>query len=152
MGLTRGRVTLMASLLCLGAPGMGGSAQAASEPAELFGRAYFSTAVKKDGAPHRLFEGTEIRVDFERREEYDVVRWRADCNYFGAPVEITDKCLVTGQAEGTLVACSPPLARQDGWLARFFASNPRWRTGRGQTLRLRAGERVVKLRRRAADR
>jgi hypothetical protein len=125
------------------------TAIASSDEAELFNGAYVSTAVAKDDEPHALFKGTEIRVRFEHRTGYDVVQWWAQCNRFGARVEIADRRLITERADGTLVACRNRQHRQDRWLTRFFASDPRWWV-RQDLLKLTAGERVIKLDRRAA--
>ena len=123
------------------------SIQAASDSAPLFPREYVSTAVLQNEERPPLFERTKIRVDFERRNGYDVVRWSADCNGFGARVDITDKRLVIGQIEGTEMYCTQVRRRrQDRWMLRFFSSDPKWRIRREGRLRLRAGDRVIKLR------
>jgi META domain-containing protein len=114
---------------------------------EALGDRYDSIAVARDGEPHELVEGTRIRLRFEQREGYDVVSWRAGCNYLGARVEIGPWRLITGQISGTEMGCSNALLRQDEWLARFFRRDPRW-TLRGTRLRLRSGDDVIRLRRR----
>jgi heat shock protein HslJ len=124
------------------------SGQISNDAAQLFGGAYLSTAVTKGGKPHPLFEGAEIRVEFEPGDEYDSVLWRAGCNGFGADVEITDQRLVTRRILGTAMLCLPPqLVRQDKWMGRFFASDPKWRARQGRSLKLTVGWREVKLRR-----
>jgi heat shock protein HslJ len=115
---------------------------------ELVGKRYDSVSVVRNGEPYELAKETRVRVRFERREGYDVVGWHAGCNRFGAPVEIRPHRLLTGQITGTEVACSDALLRQDRWLARFFGQDPRW-TPRGRRLRLRSGDDVIRLRRRA---
>lgn len=149
MGLTRRRAAVVVPLVCLALSATGYSAWGASGPAQLFGRPYVSTAVIQDGARHPLFEGTEVRVEFERRDSYDVVRWRADCNIFGARVEVTEEQLVLGRIAGTAIGCEGVRARQDRWTLRFFASDPSWRARQGHTLRLMAGQRTIELRRRS---
>ena len=129
-----------------------GSAQAASDSADLFGRGYVSKAVLKDGVRHPLFEGTNIRVDFDHRAEYDSVGWRADCNFFGARVDVTEERLLVGQIAGTEMGCAKPQNRQDRWMLRFFASDPKWRIRRDETLKLTAGDRVIRLISRRPDR
>jgi heat shock protein HslJ len=114
----------------------------------LFGRAYLSKKVIKNGAPHTLVEGTKIRVKFEHRDNYDVVRWRSGCNRFGAHVEVMAERLKLGVITGTLVGCPKPLDRQDEWIASFFASDPEW-VRNSRKLRLRSADDVIKLRRRA---
>lgn len=119
----------------------------ASDPAPLFPREYVSTAVLKNGVRAPLLEGTKIHVDFWRRKGSASVRWWADCNYFGARVDITDERLVTGQVVGTEMYCGERRRRrQDRWMLRFFSSDPKWRIPRAGRLRLSAGDRVIKLR------
>ena len=132
----------MPALLLAAAPAQAG------DRAELFRHRYVSTAVIKDGERRQLFEGTKIRLDFEHRADYDVVRWQADCNVFGADVDVTEKLLVTGQIEGTSQGCPKARLRRDRWMLRFFRSDPRWRIPREGRLKLRAGDRVIRLRRR----
>ena len=122
-----------------------GSAQAASDPADLFGRGYVSKAVLKDGVRHPLFEGTKIRVDFDHGAEHDGVSWRGDCNIFGARVDITDERLLVGQIAGTEMGCARAQMRRDRWMLRFFGSDPRWRVRRDDTLKLAAGDRAIRL-------
>ena len=125
-----------------------GSAQAESDSGELFGRGWVSTKVLKSGEPHPLFARTKVRVDFERRSGPDSVRWRADCNYFGAPLQVTDERLLTGQIGGTDMPCAGRQLRRDRWLTRFFAADPKWRVPRPGALKLVAGDRVIRFRRR----
>ena len=125
------------------------SVQAASDRSDLFGRGYVSRAVLKNGERHPLFERTKIRVDFDHGTEQDGVSWKADCNTFVAPVEITQERLVIGQVVQTDMGCPGPYGRRDRWMSRFFHSDPRWRIRRDDRLKLTAGDRVIKLRRRA---
>jgi META domain-containing protein len=125
-----------------------GSAHAVSDPGDLFGRGWVSTAVLKGGEEHSLFDGTKLRVDFNRRDDYDAVAWQANCNSFGADVHATKRRLFTGQVYGTDEGCAKVLHRQDRWMTRFFGSDPRWRIRRGGTLKLTENDRVIKLRRR----
>jgi hypothetical protein len=123
-----------------------GSAQAESDSGELFGPGYVSTKVLRGGEPHPLFARTKVRVDFERRSGPDAIRWRADCNHFGADLRVTGERLVTGQIEGTAVGCAKRQLRRDRWLTRFFSADPKWRIPRAGALRLIAGDRVIRLR------
>ena len=129
------------------AVGVGWVAQAGGSGSALFGPAYDSTAVTKNGEPHELVEGTRIRVKFVH-EDHDVVRWRSGCNQFGAGVEVTPKRLEVGQIGGTEVGCAKRLHRQDEWIARVFGSDPKW-IRQGRRLKLRAGDDAITLRRRA---
>jgi heat shock protein HslJ len=104
--------------------------------------------VLKGGQEHPLFDDTRIDVDFNHRDDYDVVTWQADCNLFGARVEVTEQRLVAGQIEGTHQGCAKRRrARQDRWLVRFFDADPKWRIRRNDRLKLTAGDRVIRLRR-----
>jgi len=105
---------------------------------------YDSISVLRNGAPHELVEGTRIGMRFKRRN----VSWRAGCNRFGARVKIRfrPRRLLTGPIFGTRVACSDALHRQDRWLETFFRRDPRWAL-RGERLRLRSGDDVIRLRR-----
>jgi hypothetical protein len=126
-----------------------GFAQAASDSGDLFGRGWISTAVLKHGEEHPLFDGTKIRVNFAHRSDYDIVSWKADCNYFGSDVFPTEQRLFTGQIEGSEQYCSKrSQRRQDRWMSRFFGADPRWRIRRDEKLKLRVGGRVIRLRRR----
>jgi hypothetical protein len=135
-----------------------GLALLASGPAEalrvgsaLFGRPFVaSDAVVKNGERAPLVEGTRLRLRFVRGEERDLAQWRAGCNNFGARVEITATRLEIGQVTGTEVGCDPPLARQDRWVSRFFASDPEW-VRHGNKLRLTRRDDVIRLRRPDAD-
>jgi len=125
-----------------------GATDAQGSGDELVGKRYDSISVVMNGEPHELAKGTRIGVRFERRDGYDVVRWQAGCNHFGAPVKIRPRRLLTGRIDGTAVGCSDALLRQDRWLAGFFSRDPRW-TLRGRRLGLRSGDDVIRLRRRA---
>jgi hypothetical protein len=122
------------------------SAQANGDRGDLFGRGYVSTAVRKDGDRLPLFGQTKIDVDFNHRAGYDVVTWQADCNDFGAHVEITDARLRISQVVGTTEGCPKPRARRDRWMVRFFRSHPQWRIRRDDRVKLTAGDRVIRLR------
>jgi META domain-containing protein len=115
--------------------------------ADALGNRYASISVTRDGEPHELVEGTRIRVRFEERAGYDAVSWRAGCDRFGARVEISPWRLITGQISSTKMKCRNPLLRQDEWLMRFLARDPRWTIGEAK-LRLRSGDDVIRLRRR----
>jgi hypothetical protein len=135
------------SLAVVGLMVMVCATEAQGSGVEALGDRYDSLSVVRDGEPHELVEGTRIRLRFEQREGYDVVSWRAGCDYLGARVEIRPWRLLTGQISGTEMGCSDALLRQDRWLARFFRRDPRW-TLRGTRLRLRSGDDVIRLRRR----
>ena len=128
---------------------MVGVTEAERSGGELVGNRFVSKSVVRNGEPFELVEGTRIRVRFasEGRDESNGVGWRAGCNHFGAPVEIRRRRLVTGEILGTEMGCRGALHRQDGWLARFFRRDPRW-VLRGRRLKLRAGDDVIRLRRR----
>ena len=129
-----------------------GSAQA-GDRAELFRHRYVSTAVLKNGERKPLFEGTKIRVDFDRGAEHDDLGWQADCNWFGAPVDVTDDHLILiGPGYQTDMGCAGTQRRQDRWMWRFFNSDPRWRIRSGERLKLTAGDRVIRLISRRRDR
>lgn len=145
--LRRAGVALVVVGLAIGVLVSLASGQTPNDPTQLFGGAYVSTAVTKGGKPHPLFEGTEIRVQFEPGDEYDSVHWKAECNDFGAHVDITDERLETGQISGTEIGCPTGLARQDNWMGRLFGSDPKWRARQGRSLKLTVGWRAVKLRR-----
>jgi heat shock protein HslJ len=122
-------------------------ALAASDRGELFPRPWDSTAVKRAGITHPLFDRTAVSVDFERHGE--TVGWKAECNSFGTQADIRKHRLVIDrQIVGTEIACPDLQARQDGWLVRFFASSPKWRILDSGLLKLTAGHRVIELQRR----
>jgi heat shock protein HslJ len=138
-------VAVVGVMATFGAPGAQGSGD------ELVGKRYDSISVVRNGEPHELVKETRIRVRFEGRDDYDVVGWRAGCNRFGAPVKIRPRRLLTGQITGTEVGCSDALLRQDRWLVRFFGRDPGWAV-RARRLKLRSGDDVIRLRRRAVCR
>lgn len=132
----------IALMVLVGAPGAQGSGL------EPLGHRYESVSVVRDGDPHKLVTGTPLWLRFEQRKRYDVVGWKAGCNIFGSRVEIRPWRLRTGKVEGTKVGCKGRLRRQEEWLVRFFEQDPSWAL-RGHRLRLRAGDDVIRLRRRS---
>ncbi len=124
-----------------------GAAEARAPGDALFEQPYRSTAVIKDGEPHPLFGDTRVSLEFERRDDYDVMRWSARCNSFAARVEVRPQRLVTGPIIGTLIGCADRLHRQDGWLTRFFGRDPEWTRNAGK-LKLRSRGDVIRFRRR----
>jgi hypothetical protein len=122
------------------------SVRAGSQAEEPFGPKYESTAVTLGGEPHGLFRGTRIQIDFVHRVRDDVVLFEADCNHFGASVEVKRRRVeVQGQVEGTEIGCSDRRARQDRWLVRFITSDPKWRITEPGHLRLASGTRIITL-------
>jgi META domain len=122
-------------------------ALAASDRGAVFPRPWDSTAVERAGITHPLFDRTTVTVDFKRQGQ--TVGWKADCNSFGTRADIRKHRLVIhGRIVGTLIGCPELPERQDGWLVRFFASNPKWRILDSGVLKLTAGQRVIKLHRR----
>ena len=136
------------TLAVVGLMAMVGATEAQGAERQVLGNQYNSISVVRDGEPHELVEGTRIFLGFEQRDRYDVVSWNAGCNSAGARVKIRARRLVTGQISGTRRACTDALHRQDRWLERFFRRDPRWSL-RGKRLRLRSGDDVIRLRRRA---
>jgi len=125
----------------------GGAAEAQRVGSALFGSSYVaSEAVVKNGDRAPLVEGTRLRLKFVQDEKRDLAQWRAGCNSFGARVEITASRLEIGQVSGTEVGCDPPVARQERWVSRFFASDPEW-VRHGNKLRLTRRDDVIRLRR-----
>jgi hypothetical protein len=123
-----------------------GPAQA-GDRADLFGRGWISTAVLEDGERLPLFEGAKIRVDFDHGADHDAISWKADCNYFGAKVDVTEERLLIGQGLQTTQGCPKPRHRRDRWMNRFFSSDPKWRIRQDARLKLTAGDRVIRLHR-----
>ena len=95
-------------------------------PTELRDRTFVSTAVSEGGEPQALFVETPIEVSFEKRDDHDVIGWKARCNVAGGRVAISADRLVLGRAESTAIGCPGEREEQDAWLRRFFDSNPRW--------------------------
>ena len=138
------RIAVAASALLLSAALLAAPALAGGE---LFGRAYVSTSVKKDGKRYELYKDTRLRVDHESGNR-DVVRWRAGCNFFGAEFEAEDNRIITGDAESSEMACSPERReRQDRFFLRFFKADPAYVTS-GNGLQLRTEAVVIDLLRR----
>jgi heat shock protein HslJ len=113
---------------------------------DLWGQSFVSTAVTEDGEPRPLVHGTRIRVTFEERKDQGIVRWQADCNTFGADVQITADVLRVGEIEGTAMGCRDDLHEQDEWLTGFIGADPRWRLSDAR-LTLTSGETVIELKR-----
>lgn len=115
--------------------------RADQDPEDLWGRAFVSTEVTKDGEHRPLLLDTRIEVTFERR---GVLGFQAGCNLHGADLEIRSERLVVGQIESTAIGCPGGLEEQDRWLASVFDSDPRWEL-RGDRLILSADRSVIEL-------
>jgi heat shock protein HslJ len=112
------------------------------EPAAPLGPPYESTKVLVGGEPKRLFDETPIRVDFDR----DSVSFDAACNQFGGSMKTEGQRLDVADIVGTEMACpGGGRMRQDDWLVRFFASDPKWHASGRDRLKLVSGHGVIKL-------
>lgn len=112
----------------------------------LWGQTFVSTGVSSGGEPVQLFDDVRVQVTFEERDDSDdVVRWRADCNAVGAPVEFRGDRLVTGQISSTAIGCPDDPAARDRWLSDFFDDDPRW-TFEDDELTLASGDARIELR------
>jgi hypothetical protein len=118
----------------------------------LFGRAYLSTSIEKEGKPYPLWHDRELRVDFDHEgENRDVVRWRASCNFYGAEFEVEDDRIVTGQVSSSAMGCSPERReREDRFFARFFKADPTFVVSQ-KRLKLNARDVVIKLKQRQGE-
>jgi len=142
-GLKPTVLVLVAGALTVASPALAGDEEA------LFGKKYHSVSVTKDGEPKPLVKGTHLWVDFRHNDENDGVAWRAGCNYYGAPIELADNILDTGQIVGTEMACiGDGLMRQDRSFVRFFRRDPAW-SASGRDLTLNTNRVTIELRRRA---
>lgn len=118
----------------------------------LFGRAFVSTSIEKEGKPYPLWHDKELRVDFDHESgDRDVVRWRASCNFYGAEFEVEDERIVTGPITGTTMGCSPARReREDRFFARFFEADPAVVVSHNR-LELSARDVVIKLKQRQGE-
>jgi heat shock protein HslJ len=147
MGMRRAMISIAIALA--GLVGAAGPTDAVAAGDALFGApAWKSVKVVKEGERHPLFEGTTVRLKFRHEGDHDTARWNAECNLFGAPVEVRRRRLEIGQIIGTIVGCADRLHRQDRWLDHFFRSDPRW-VRHARKLRLAAGDNRIVLRRHA---
>jgi len=83
---------------------------------ELSGRSFVSTAVRG----RELVAGTTVRLTFGD----DHVSARAGCNTVFGGATWSDGTLRAGQLAMTMMACSPELEEQDGWLSDLLTSSP----------------------------
>ena len=143
--MATGRRILMLLALALIALSMMSASSAGSPGSGLSGKRWVSVKVVRNGSPHELVSGTRVKLKLVHEAKRDVARWSAGCNLFGGELSVTPRRLLIGQVTQTEMGCSPPLHRQDRWLARFFASDPRW-ARQGQRLRLRSGDDLVVFR------
>ncbi|MEJ7875620.1 MAG: hypothetical protein WKF62_03095 [Solirubrobacterales bacterium] len=74
----------------------------------LFGPAYRSTAVTKDGEPRELVDGTRLRAKFTHDDDGDALAWRAGCNYFGSRIEVTNNQIDVRRGSNTEIAAERP--------------------------------------------
>ena len=126
---------------------LAGVASAGGNGGALFGKDYRSKSIVRDGERYELVDGGRVSVAFEARDDYDVVRWHAECNYFGARVRARERRLVIGRPEGTEIGCPPDQVRQDAWITRFFKRDPLWRRdGRNLNLISRSRDDAIRLR------
>ena len=117
---------------------------------DLFGPAFVSTSVTKNGASHDLVQGSHLRVKFVRERGKEIVRWNSGCNYFGSKVEISKTHIDTKRSPSTDIGCTGPQGRQDRWIARFFLADPAWSLS-GDQLTLSADDDEFTLERRPTD-
>lgn len=128
-------------------PDRASGAQATSPGKNLFGRAWIAKEIVKDGERIPLEKGTRLVFRLHRGGKHDGASWRAGCNHFGARVEVTPKRLRFKGIYQTDMGCRPVLHRQDNRIARFFASDPRWKR-EGRRLILRSDDDAIRLTRR----
>jgi hypothetical protein len=131
----------LAGLLCV--PG----AQASEGGEALFGPAFKSVRVVKDGERHPLFDEATVRLKFADYDGRDFAGWSVDCNSFGARVDVGPRRLDLWRPHSTLIGCDRRRERQDRWLANFLISDPRWSLD-GRMLKLGEGDDRIVLQRR----
>lgn len=86
-------------------------------------------------------------MSFEKREDGDVVRWRAACNTSGGLVAVTpDRIKMDDDIVSSAIGCPGPPQQQDDWLNGFVVSDPYWEL-EGDRLTLHTSEDVIELRR-----
>jgi len=121
---------------------------AASGEQGLFGPAYFSTSVTKDGESLELVDDKRLKVDFDHeRSDVDVVRWSSGCNFFGTKFVIENERLITkNNSPSTQIGCAREARRQDRFFYRFFEHNPALVTS-GNGLQLSNDRVVIELQR-----
>jgi META domain len=149
VGVVR-KVTAGIALGAVALAGATASAHAGSEGEELFGPAFKSVRVVKDGERHPLFDDATVRLKFADHDRRDFASWRVDCNFFGARVDVGPERLELRRPYSTLIGCDRRRARQDRWLANFMTADPRWSLD-GRILKLGEGDDRIVLRRRAPD-
>lgn len=115
-GRSRLRLFAVVSSLLLAACGSGGTGgdppAGGSEPGNLAGRVFLSTAIEG----RALVPGSRVRLSFEAGQ----IGANAGCNSMGGPVAIDRGRLVLGPLASTEMACDPGLMEQDRWLAGFL--------------------------------
>jgi heat shock protein HslJ len=111
---------------------------------EWWGETFTSTSILEHGRERPLAPGTEIRLVFEQRNDQRILRWKAGCNTWGAPVTIGADRLEVGAGSQSANGCPDALDRQDAWLQRFFRSRPAW-TRDGDVLTLTADDTVIEF-------
>lgn len=111
---------------------------------QLWGREFVAAFVKGiDGKQPPFAQPGDIQVSFSKGHAQGI-GWKANCNSFGANVQIrADRLKVTGVV-GTRIGCPPVTAREDRWLGHFFEADPKWRW-RGTHLTLTSGDKVMQL-------
>ncbi|HET6830293.1 MAG TPA: META domain-containing protein [Solirubrobacterales bacterium] len=113
----------LAVIACVAVAGCGGDDGNDQAPAaaDLRGRTFVST---KDWSGEGSAFSSPVTLQFTADGH---IGWQADCNSFGAEVEITADRLLVGEIAGTLVGCPEPELEQDEDLSGFFESDPNWR-------------------------
>lgn len=113
----------------------------------LFGKAWVAKAIVKDGKRTQLVNGTRLVLRLRHHGEEDLAHWDAGCNRFFARLEVKPKRLRIGGPVRTMIGCERKLLRQDNRIARFLASDPRWKRKAGKLI-LRSGDDAIRLKRR----
>lgn len=131
----------------LAAPPHAASSMGTPTGKALFGRAWVAKAIVKDGERIRLEPGTRLVLRLRHGRHGDFATWRAGCNHFDAQVDVDPERLRLHEIVQTQMGCKRALLRQDNRIARFLASNPRWKR-KGRRLILRSGDDAIRLKRR----
>jgi heat shock protein HslJ len=74
-----------------------------------------------------------------------LIRWRANCNYYGTKVHLDGDRLRPVEVGGTLMGCPRPWLREDKWLALFMEAGPRFHFSGGRLV-LSVGGKKIELR------